>query len=124
MLPIGMNDSNNLRFKFLSFKVLIMLFMQSICFFELIMYSLQLKKTGFNFDGAGNFFFYIFAIFVNFYLTFAASKFKIMMQTWSEYEEIFLNPPYSIHCKSKIFAKKIRIFAIFFIGFLIGKKII
>lgn len=126
LLPIQgilSNHINDLRFKFLSIRVAYTLIIHCICIFEFIMFFYHLPSMGYNFGAIGDLFYYLFAIFTTLYLTIFASKWIILMKTWCENENIFYHPPPTTEQSDfKFFTKKIRIFAVCFIGFLIGES--
>lgn len=123
LLPIqgiSSENINDLRFKFLSLKGAYTLVLQCICIFEFIMFSYHLHNTGYNFGAIGDLFYFLFAAFTMLYLTIFASKWISLMKTWSNIESIFLDSPSSNDSDFKFFTRKIRTFALCFIGFLIG----
>ena len=126
MLPIfGVTSENinDLRFKCLSLKVAYTLILQSICIFEFIMFCYHLHiSTGYNFGAIGDLFYFLFAVFTTLYLTIFASKWISLMKTWSKIENMFLDSSSLNDSDFKYFKRKIRTFALCFIGFLIGKS--
>jgi hypothetical protein len=118
---ITQSDASKLSYKFTSLRSLytmLILFFYAIEFFTL---TYIIYTTGVDFSLAGDLLFYFLATFTTIYMKINARGFIALLKLFTDYEEVFTNPPYAIQSQLKAFTRKAKYFSVFFFSLFISK---